>query len=270
MIRAAVRDLLAKNPGVDGFFRRHLWSRMHFPEAELRALHALPAGAIDVAVDVGAAMGGYAWVMGRKARRVLAYEPGRVHADYLAVAARGTNATVVRAACGSAAAELELFTPGDDNDARHMATLSRANPVTAVAGAHVERVPVVALDTDVPARVGEGARIDVLKIDVEGFENEVLAGARGLIARHKPLLIAEIEARHNPDHGAAFAMLRDLGYSVYFWRDGCYQPFDGDDIAALQTPEDLAVRLSPGHDPAQNRYINNFVFQHPQSRIKFA
>jgi FkbM family methyltransferase len=268
MMRLFFRDLLAANPRLDSGFRRHIWSRMHFPEAELKALDALPAGAIEGAVDVGAALGGYAWVMGRKARRILCYEPGEVHGDYLAIATRGTNATLVRAAVGDEAGELEMFTPGDDTDARHQATLSRANPVVAAAGTTVRRVPVVTLDEDVPARLGD-LRVDVLKIDVEGFENAVLAGARQLIATHHPLIIAEIEARHNPDHGLAFAQLRAAGYEVFFWREGRYQALVGADIAALQTAEDLAERLRPGHDPAANRYINNFIFQHPASRIKF-
>lgn len=90
------------------------------------------------------------------------------------------------------------------------------------------------------------------------------------LGRHRPLVIAEIEARHNPRYGDAFALLERLGYRVHFWRDGRYHQLVDHDIAALQTAEDLAERLRPGHDPAQNRYINNFVFQHSDTRIKLA
>ena len=270
MIRALLRGVLTANPALDGLFRRYFWSRVHFPEMELKLLHALPAGAIDHAVDVGAALGGYAWVMGRKARGILCYEPGLFHGDYLATVTAGTKVTLVRAAVGAAAGELELFTPGDDNDARHMATLSRNNPVATMPGTIARRVPVVTLDEDVPVRLGREARIDVLKIDVEGFENAVLAGAHRLIADHHPLVIAEIEARHNPDYRTAFAQLREAGYDVHFWREGRYHLLAGDDIAPLQKADDLVERLRPGHNAAANEYINNFVFQHPLTRIRLA
>ncbi len=270
MLRTYLRDQLAANPRADAMFRRHIWSRIHFPEHELKALDDLPAGAIDCAIDVGAALGGYAWVLGRKARRVLCYEPGQVHGDYLESAIGQGNITLVRAAVGAEPGELDMFTPGADTDARHMATLSRDNPVVDTPGTSVRRVPVVTLDSDVPARIGADARVDVLKVDVEGFENAVFEGARHLLGRHRPLVIAEIEARHNPRHGEAFALLEGMGYLVHFWREGRYHRLSGHDISALQTAEDLAERLRPGHDPAQNRYINNFVFQHPETRIKLA
>ncbi len=270
MVRTFLRDRLAGSPRADALFRRHVWSRIHFPEAELRAIDKLPAGAIDCAIDVGAALGGYAWVLGRKARRVLCYEPGQVHGDYLESAVGHGPITLVRAAVGSEPGELDMYTPGGDTDARHMATLSRDNPVIATPGTSVRRVPVVTLDDDVPARIGRDRRVDLMKVDVEGFENAVFAGAAKLIAQHLPLVIAEIESRHNPAWRAAFDQLSAIGYSAHFWRGGAYHLFDGGDIAALQTAEDLAGRLRPGHNPAANRYINNFVFQHPDTRIRFA
>ena len=58
-------------------------------------------------------------------------------------------------------------------------------------------------------------RIDFLKMDVEGAEDKVLEGARGLIARDHPNILVEVhhfngnlEERHTP------AKLRELGYQV--------------------------------------------------------
>lgn len=266
MIREAVRDALGRSPRLDGLFRRHVWSRIHFPEAELKLLEALPNGCIDTAIDVGAALGSYAWVLGRKARSVISYEPGVVHGNYMTVAAAGTNVTVVRAAVGEKRGELDMFTQSDDVEGHHTATLSADNPVAHAPGVQVRKVPVIALDDDVPPRLRAGAHVDVLKIDVEGFENAVLAGATAIINRHHPIVIAEIEARHNPDYGVAFAQLRAAGYDVRYWSDGRYHMLDGERIEPLQRLEDLAVRLEGRH----GGYINNFVFQHPDSRIKLA
>jgi hypothetical protein len=51
-----------------------------------------------------------------------------------------------------------------------------------------------------------GVRADLLKIDVEGFEHEVLIGARRLLAAHKPPICLELHLgllecrRINPKH----------------------------------------------------------------------
>lgn len=266
MIRAIIRDAVGRNPYLDGLFRRHVWSRVHFPEAELKLLNALPTGCIDVAIDVGAALGSYAWVLGRKARSVISYEPGEVHGNCTAIATRGTNIALVRAAVGKRRGELDMFTQSDDVEGYHTATLSADNPVAQAPGVRVRKVPVVALDEDIPPRIAVGAHVDVIKIDVEGFENEVIAGAAVLIDRYHPIVIAEIEARHNPDYAVAFSQLRAAGYHAHYWQDGRFHMLYNNDIEPLQQVEDLAVRLEGRH----GCYINNFVFQHPDSRIKLA
>ena len=54
--------------------------------------------------------------------------------------------------------------------------------------------------------------VDLLKIDVEGMEADVLAGALGLIRRHRPLLA--IEARSTPEEDELRRWLDDAGYRV--------------------------------------------------------
>jgi FkbM family methyltransferase len=53
---------------------------------------------------------------------------------------------------------------------------------------------------------------DVIKIDVEGAELEVLQGARGVIARHRPVVLCEVGSGHA---AAAAALLRELGYRLF-------------------------------------------------------
>ena len=56
-------------------------------------------------------------------------------------------------------------------------------------------------------------RVDFIKIDVEGMEQDVLAGARATIERDRPLMQVEWLAR---DRGALPAfLLDDLGYRIY-------------------------------------------------------
>ena len=42
-------------------------------------------------------------------------------------------------------------------------------------------------------------QIDFIKIDVEGFELNVVKGLKNSIKKYKPLLLIEIEKRHNPN-----------------------------------------------------------------------
>jgi FkbM family methyltransferase len=237
-LKPFIRNQLAKAPLVDGVFRRFIWSRLHFPETEMRFIESLPPASMDIAVDVGAALGSYAWLLDRKARRVYSFEPGRTHHEYLQRLLWGTNISLVRAAVGSRSGTVEFYTPGSDTNARHSATLSASNPVVRSAGTQVEKVQQVSLDEFFRGKLAPADRIDFLKVDVEGYEFEVFNGGVGIIETHRPLIVCELES------------------------------FDDDAIEAVQREADLAVRLGVEYKSAENAYINNFVFQHPGSRIK--
>lgn len=264
MIRQTVRHLLAKSPTADGFFRRLVWSRVHFPEQELRTLHALPKGYFDIAVDVGAALGSYTWVLNRKARRVMAFEPGIKHHAHIQAALLGSNVTLTRAAVGATPGTAELLTPGQTNDGRHMATLSASNPVAQNPEVVRESVDVISLDIFLETHLENGARVDLIKIDVEGFECAVFAGAKGRIAQDHPVIIAEVEARHNPDYRRFFSNLTNMGYTCFTWRSDQYGPITPEEVGAQNVPD----HFNQGGDHRAGDYINNFIFQHPQSEAK--
>ena len=62
---------------------------------------------------------------------------------------------------------------------------------------------------------------DLLKIDVDGYDGEVLLGAAGTLARQQPLVIFEwhphlIKLCGN-DHRAPFRALADAGYTKLLW-----------------------------------------------------
>lgn len=66
-------------------------------------------------------------------------------------------------------------------------------------------VPTLALDSL------QLARVDLIKLDVEGMEMEALAGARETIARHHPILIIETIKLDKP---ALVAWLAGFDYAV--------------------------------------------------------
>src|SRR5262249_4811185 len=65
---------------------------------------------------------------------------------------------------------------------------------------------------------------DFLKIDVQGWEYNVLIGARKTLAQHEPVLLIEIY-----DDPRIDALLRDYGYREYFLDKGRLAPGRGPD-----------------------------------------
>lgn len=90
---------------------------------------------------------------------------------------------------------------------------------TEAAGGPVETVTVSTLDEHCKARLGPDERIDLLKIDTEGFEVPVLQGAAGLLAaRRVDFVYAEVTFDPNdPLHGyfpAVAELLAIHGYRL--------------------------------------------------------
>ena len=127
-----------------------------------------------------------------------AFEPSPVNAKNLRAnleRAGLSNAVVVEAAAGAAPAFVNFTLPKCGAHATVRRSDRRTNPYI--------QVPVVVID-DWLAERGVGP-VDFIKIDVEGFEPEVLAGAARTIVAQRPTLFMEFnsittmfEARLNP------------------------------------------------------------------------
>jgi FkbM family methyltransferase len=96
-------------------------------------------------------------------------------------------------------------------------------------GAERHEVPVVTVDSLALSDLRH------VKVDAEGYEEEVLEGARETLARCRPVLSLEIEERHRP--GATRdvpALLAALGYETRFWLGGAMRPLAEFDAATMQ------------------------------------
>jgi FkbM family methyltransferase len=71
-------------------------------------------------------------------------------------------------------------------------------------------------------------RFDVLKIDVEGYEAQVLRGGRRSIETFHPTIVSEVN-----DEEVLTVLVHELGYDVYLVSDD-HQVFPGDDLALLR------------------------------------
>ena len=67
----------------------------------------------------------------------------------------------------------------------------------------------------------EGKNISFVKIDVEGHEREVITGSKKIIKKNKPVLLVEIEERHNNlSILDTIEFIKNFGYNSYFVADG--------------------------------------------------
>ena len=74
------------------------------------------------------------------------------------------------------------------------------------------REVIIQIDTLDSVILPQIAKLDLLKIDTEGFEDQVLAGAEELIARHRPLIYIELAQEYADASARAVAWLQSRGY----------------------------------------------------------
>lgn len=153
-------------------------------------------------LDVGAHVGYYtvlAAVLAAESGRVHAFEPNPRNADFLRRHVRINALANVRVeqAGVSDRAGTARFGFGTGSGTGHLAE-----------GGAIE-VRTIRLDDHCAEH---GLAPTAVKIDVEGAEVSVLAGARETLERHRPVIFL---STHGPDvHAASLAFLRGLGYRV--------------------------------------------------------
>jgi len=113
----------------------------------------------------------------------------------------------IREALWESSGQLELATQADDNESLP----GRASAVTQLGEKRVS-VEAVALDD---SWAGRNERVDFIKIDVEGAQEQVLRGAERVIASGHPALLVELRHFHgSPEDSRVPSMLASLGYQV--------------------------------------------------------
>ncbi len=180
-------------------------SARRWKEKELKHLREMvPAN--RVAIDIGAAHGTYAWHLARIARECIAFEPQRDLADRLRISI--PRATVHNCALSDKTGTTTMRIPrqGRTVHTGH-ATIDPANRLSEAAEIDSVEVEVRTLNSFDIRDVG------FIKIDVEGHELAVLRGARQTLERDKPILLIEIEDKHQPQgYENTVRWLGQIGY----------------------------------------------------------
>lgn len=152
------------------------------------------------AVDVGGHVGLWSFNLAHWFKQVHAFEPVAAHRECFAKNVLGavSNVTLIGCALGDRESMVSIRTePTSSGDSR-------------VDGAG-----------DIPMRRLDSfglVDVDLLKIDVEGFELFVLRGAEEILARYKPVVIVEQKPGHAQKFGLgerdAVPYLESMGYRV--------------------------------------------------------
>jgi FkbM family methyltransferase len=223
------------------------------PHHEVHLLPLLaPPG--EIACDVGANRGLFTYWLLRNGSRVVAFEPNphmvRVLERRFPDHGRGERLTIVPAALGDTQGSATLHIP------------LGFSPLAALDGGLAEQqgvplervqVPLHRLDDCVEGNVA------FLKLDAEGYELKILAGALEMLARAQPTILVEAEERHRAGAVASLRnLLEPMGYRGFFRDGAAIAPIAAFDPARHQARDALNAegsRVLPGRT-----YVNNFIF----------
>jgi FkbM family methyltransferase len=209
-------------------------------------------------VDIGAHDGLLTIPLARlPGARVLAFEPlPSAHARLVAACVDLPNVELRREALGAAPGRLMLSVPVVDGvPAEQWASLAKDYGAFASVTTEAHAVEVITIDS-----LGL-SDVTHLKVDAEGFEQEVVEGARATLRRCRPVLSLELEERHR--EGATRdvpALLAALGYETRFWLDGAMRPLAAFDPATMQV-----ASPDPAVFGASEPYVFTF-YAWPQER----
>jgi FkbM family methyltransferase len=170
------------------------------------------SGADAVFVDIGANVGVHTLFMAPHVRRVHAFEPyDRVRAPLEDKIARNgvANVTIHPVALGERDEERIFYAPVGAN----------AGVGTFVPSVESDKA---ALPHPLPLRQGDAYfsecgidRVDIVKIDAEGFDVPVVKGLRAVIARARPVIVLEIDRHTRSSAGGELATLAGADYRAF-------------------------------------------------------
>jgi FkbM family methyltransferase len=216
------------------------------------------------AVDVGANVGIFTRYLASHFAEVVAVEPIPYLADRL-LRSVPSNVEVKPVALGAAVGTVTLRVPIDaaGKEMPALSTAASGNELLFIqkAGFIERQAEMQTLDNIAK----EMTNLAFVKIDVEGFEASVLAGATRVLQRERPVIQLEIGRVHNPSYADTLTFLGEANYQVFaLQKDGLYpdalrfieaQPITvSDDEAAspkgcwdyLFVPDELTQTLTTG------------------------
>jgi FkbM family methyltransferase len=176
------------------------------------------------AVDVGVYRGIYSYKLSKEFEHVYAYEPNPLIFPYLEKNLKKiiSNLTIKNYALSNETGVADLKIPIRSksffkNNIEELyklgcATIHNKNNFENYETINVKKIK---LDQDL-----NNINLGFIKIDVEGHEKEVIEGAKNLIKTFKPILLVEIEKKHNKKPVIeTVKFIQEFGYSSFYCKN---------------------------------------------------
>ena len=200
------------------------------------------------AIDVGANIGIYSYMLSKTFKNVEAFEPIKKCTKMLEKYAKRKNINIYYVGLSNETREQKLYIPLIDSRIENIALASVHDSGGERA---ILNVQMCRLDDYNFENVG------LIKIDTEGNEVEVIKGAIKTIEKYKPTLLIEIEQRHLQGRTTiddVFDFIQSLGYTGYYYDKKKLNSLDNFSLKNHQTDVLLEDKIQ------LKKYINNFIF----------
>lgn len=200
-------------------------------------------------LDIGANLGLFTHFMTKYSKKVIALEPNPLPLRYLYNLVED-NVKVLPIAAGNKDKEIELIIPKSKKGWSSNGASIKAKNFKRFHKIKVQSRKIDSLQLK---------ELGLIKIDVEGFEKEVIEGAKETIKAQKPNLIIENEIIHHDDPTSLFSILRNLNYEIFFCNNS----------RELQKVNHQFEFLKKQKNPEIKKYgyIQNFICIH-QNKLK--
>ena len=243
-IRAIIRDLIPTSLQVPIKYWYCYFKGMLEPEMHFIKLLVPPKGH---AIDVGGNRGIYSYKLNLLDMRVDAFEPNPE--CYEILNAWGKNkkkVTIHQIALSNSSGSANLNIPIDDEGTEHDSSAT----IESVDFKNVRHQ----IDNLQTLDSFNFSSVDFIKVDVEGHESTLIDGALKTISSNKPVLLMEIEQRHNKeDISEIFNKITAFNYKGYFLKENKFYNLEKFIVKKFQSLEQFGDLDS---------YINNFFFLH--------
>lgn len=203
-LTAPTRDITIVPGLVDGFYER----------IELDVFERL-AAITKTVVDVGANIGLYCCIAADRVPafgEIVAFEPVSENLRYLKrnleENKRTARVMVEEQAVGQASGKIQIYLSEGSIGTHSPSAKNALNSTTPIT------VPVVSLDDYVRQKLRDRP-IDLLKVDVEGYEGAVLRGARRTLHEDKPTLFIEFVPEHLTNCGFGPDEFLNIIFGIY-------------------------------------------------------
>ena len=221
--------------------RVHKYTKKSLPELSLIKFLCSPYGN---SIDVGANLGLYSFQISKYTKQLHAFEPNPYPLRYLKKLNKG-NTKIYPIAIGSVNDKVELFIP--------------KNPKGWTSnGASLRQLDLgKGMKLQVACRTLDSfdfKDVELIKIDVEGCEQDVIDGAMNTIKNWLPNIIIENEIFHTNNPLSILNNLLKLGYNAYYWKNE-------EELTQLDKKFDFKKnQLDPSKK--DKNYVQNFIMIH--------